>query len=287
MEILKTLWHGICGFSLSNNLVTEMKQNFSIYTVSKMKSLKIIFMFLLTATVAVLIILFNGCSDGVAPQSGNFQMSVQSQKTMAKTTADSLQITSAKILLKNLRLKGVASSDSASMNDSSIVFNDDDESDEVELKMGPFVVSLSLSGSVNPVTVNNVAAGTYVGAKFDIHRLEEGEAVPDSAFIDTTNGMDTYSVVVKGFYNNVPFVFKSRVSAHQDVYFAQPVVVTKTGFVNVTLTVDPYSWFVLNGQTIDPANPANREMIDMQIRHSFREGFEDDHEDGHIDVKHD
>ncbi len=250
-----------------------------------MNSLKIIFAFLLTAVVAVLLILFNGCASGVAPQSGNFQMSLQSNNSMAKTSTDSLVITSAKILFKNLRLKGIPASDSVGLSDSAIVCRDD-ENNEMELKMGPFVVSLSLSGTVNPITVNNVPPGTYVGAKFDIHRLEEGEAVPDSAFIDTVNGMDTYSVVVTGFYNNVPFVYKSRVSAHENVFFTQPVVVTKTGFVNVTLTVDPNSWFMVSGQTLNPVDQANREMIDMQIKHSFREGFEDDHEDGHKDVNH-
>ncbi len=252
-----------------------------------MKILRVVFVFLLTAVVAVLLILFNGCSNGVAPQSGNFQMSVQSTRTMAKTASDSLAITSAKILMKNLRLKGIPSADSVAVNDSAIVFRDGDESDEQELKMGPFVVDLSLTGNVSPFTVDNVATGTYVGAKFDIHRLEEGEPVPDSAFIDTSRGNeDTYSVVVTGYYNNVPFVYKSRVSAHQDVFFKSPVVVTKTGFVNVTITVDPYSWFTANGKIVDPANPANSEIIDMQIRHSFREGFEDDHEDGHSNVNH-
>ena len=251
-----------------------------------MKLLNVFFVFLLTAVVAVLLILFNGCSNSVAPQSGNFQMSLQSTQTMAKATSDSLVITSAKILLKNLRLKGVPASDSAVLSDSAIVCRDGDESNEVELKMGPFEVSLSLSGNVNPVTINNVPPGTYVGAKFDIHKLEEGEAVPDSAFIDTAHGEDSYSVIITGFYNNVPFTFKSRVSTHQAVFFASPVVVTKTGFVNVTLTVDPYAWFVVNGQTLDPTNSANYEMIDMQIRHSFREGFEDDHEDGHFDGNH-
>ncbi len=252
-----------------------------------MKFLRVVFVFLLVTVVAVLLILFNGCSNGVAPQSSNFQMSIQSTHSMAKTATDSLAITSAKILMKNLRLKGIPAADSVAVNDSSIVFRDGDESDEQELKMGPFVVDLSLSGNVSPFTVDNVAPGTYIGAKFDIHRLEEGEPVPDSTFIDTThNEVDTYSVVVTGYYNNVPFVYKSRVSAHQDVFFKSPVVITKTGFVNVTITVDPYSWFTINGQTLDPTNSANSEMIDMQIRHSFREGFEDDHEDGHFDVNH-
>jgi len=253
-----------------------------------MKLFKVFFAFLLTATVAVLLILFNGCSNNLAPQPGNFQMSVQSTHTMAKTSADSIVITSAKILIKNLRLKGISSSDSVGISDSAVVFREGDESDEAELKMGPFVVSLSLSGNVSPVALDNVTPGTYVGVRFDIHKLEEGEGVPDSAFIDTTRRMDndTYSVIVTGFYNNVPFIYRSSVTAHQDVFFTNPIVVTKTGFVNVTLTIDPYSWFIVNGQSLDPANAANREMIDMQIRHSFREGFEDDHEDGHIDVKH-
>ena len=251
-----------------------------------MKLFKVFLTFLLTAIVAVLLIMMNGCSSGVSPQSGNFQMSLQSTKMVSKTSADSLLITSAKILIKNLRLKGVSSSDSLGVSDSAIVCDDHDASDEKELKLGPFVVDLNLNGSVSPITVNQIPSGTYIGAKFDIHMLEEGESIPDSAFIDTTHGFDTYSVIITGFYNKMPFVFKSRVSAHQNVFFANPVVITQTGFVNVTITVNPYSWFTVNGQTLDPNNAANMEMIDMQIKHSFREGYEDDHEDGQFIVNH-
>ena len=241
-----------------------------------MKSVKFLFLIGKTALVWVFILWLAGCTNsGDNPPSGNFSLSVSRGSQMAKTSSDSLVITSAKIMVTNLRIKG-------KFIDTTNVENDDDV-DEVMLKEGPFVLPLTLGNDSDVVTVANVNAGTYFGAKFEIHKLMPGEATPDTEFYDSTTGR-RYSIVVHGTWNGTPFTFKSAMSARQVVVFQQPVVITKTGFINVTLLVDPYAWFTVNGQLINPFDVNSSVMINALIRASFKQGFREFgewHEEGH------
>jgi hypothetical protein len=237
----------------------------------KMKSLKNLYIVLGAICLWLIIAMFIGCSNsGNNPLSGNFSLSVSHGSQMAKATANGLVITSAKIMVSNLRIKGTFIDTTNADNDSDV--------DEVILKQGPFVMNLGLTSDSNVVTINSVKAGTYYGAKFEIHKLNESETSPDNDFVDTLNNK-TYSIVVMGSYNGLPFSFRSTMSAKQMIVFQQPINVTSTGFINVTLVVDPYSWFTVNGHVIDPTSAGSSSMINAQIRASFRQGFKD-HDDG-------
>jgi hypothetical protein len=214
----------------------------------------------------LLIAWLTGCSNGENPPAGNFSLSEASGGQMNKTASNAIVITSAKIMISNLRVKG-------SYIDTTNAENDPDV-DEVMLKEGPFVLDLNLANDSNVVTVNTIQAGTYYGAKFEIHKLSENEVSPDSEFVDMATGK-TYTVIVQGEYNGSPFTFKSTTSAKELVVFQNPVSVTSTGFINVTLLVDPYSWFTVNGQVLNPADPNNSESINSQIRASFMQGYRD------------
>jgi hypothetical protein len=240
-----------------------------------MKSVKYLYISIGAVLLWLVIAMLIGCSNSENPPAGNFSLSVARGSTVAKTSANSLIITSAKIMISNLRIKGT-------FIDTTNAENDDDV-DEAVLKQGPFVLNLSLSGDSNVVTVDNVKAGTYYGAKFEIHRLAEGEVSPDNQFVDTTTHR-TYTVFVQGTYNGLPFTFRSTMAAKQMIVFQQPITVSTTGFINVTLLVDPYSWFTVNGHVLDPTNINTAAMINAQIRNSFRQGYKDHdgwHEEGH------
>ena len=231
------------------------------------------FIFLPAAFITMLLLfVLNGCSNNVDPQSGNFSMSFKRSGQIAKTASDTLTITTAKILIKDLKLKG-------SFIDTTNMEGDNDE-DEVEFKAGPFVVSLDLLAITNTVIVNTVPPGTYYGAKFEIHKPNSGEVPPDSDFAGGPNGNERYSIVVKGLYNGLPFTYKSRMTAEQVAVFQSPVTVAKNGFINVTLTVDPSTWFSFEGHYLDPTNPDNSIIIDNLIRASFRNCYEDDNGGG-------
>jgi len=243
-----------------------------------MKKINLLLISFGNAVIIFVILLLSGCTNHVGPQAGNFSVSFAPGTAMVKTSSDSVVITSAKILIKDLKLKG-SYTDSTQNKDT----NDEQGDDEVELKAGPFVVSLNLTGSVNTVTVNSVPAGVYYAAKFQVHKLNANEISPDSEFAPVSGDDDGYSVVVKGFFNGTPFVYKSRLNTDQEVQFQNPVTVKSISFVNVTLIVNPDTWFYINGEYLDPTNPTNSMMIDQQIRASFRQGFEDDAKDGHED----
>jgi hypothetical protein len=200
------------------------------------------------------------------PPAGNFSLSEASGGQMNKTSANALVITSAKIMVSNLRIKG-------SYIDTTNTESDPDV-DEVTLKEGPFVLSLNLANDSNVVTVNTVPAGTYYGAKFEIHKLSESEVSPDTEFVDNTTGK-TYTIIVQGEYNGLPFTFKSATPAKELVEFQNPIPVTSTGFINVTFLVNPYSWFTVDDQQLNPGDPNNNEMINAQIRASFMQGYRD------------
>jgi hypothetical protein len=231
-----------------------------------MKPIRFIFLIYGIFVVFLALIFLNGCSNNEAPQPGNFSLSVARGGQMAKTSADNLVITSAKIMVSDLRIKG-------SFIDTLNPGGDNDDN-EVILNRGPFVLSLNLDGDSNQVMVNTVQPGTYYGVKFEIHRLAPGETTPDSSFVDTIHGK-RYSVVITGTYNGSPFVFKSTMSAKQMIVFQHPISVTQTGFINVTLVVDPYAWFYFDGHLLNPTDVNSSLAINANIRGSFSQGYKD------------
>ncbi len=50
--------------------------------------------------------------------------------------------------------------------------------------------------------------------------------------------------------------------------------------VNLTITVNPYSWFFEDGVYLDPSDPSNESEIEMNIEHSFKDAFKDNNKDG-------
>jgi hypothetical protein len=214
-----------------------------------------------------------GCnSNSTAPPIGNFSLSIQKAPGPSNAAgSDTLFIDTVKIMMKNVELFSESSGEG----------EEHEDSEEVEL--GPFVIDLNLNGSVNTIALTNVPEGTYNGVKFEIHRLNRNEASLDSEFIDSTCGERGYSLIVKGSYFGNPFVYKSRKSFNQHVFFTNPITVTNNGLINVTLTVDPYSWFIKNGTYLDPSDQNNYWLINNLIRSSFQNYFRNDDHHGHHD----
>ncbi len=176
-----------------------------------------------------------------------------------------LEISSAKILLKNVKLHQSPSDDGR------------------DITAGPLAVALALDGSLNTIGLTQIPPGLYDRVKFRLHKPEDTEPIPDPEFRDGASGQLRYSTIVRGSYNGQPFVYKSRQDAAQEVRFASPLSVTKDEIVNVTLTVDIASWFAVGGVTLDPANPNNAQAIDEAIRASFARVFKDNDRDGRPD----
>jgi hypothetical protein len=152
--------------------------------------------------------------------------------------------------------------------------------DSSDFKIGPFVIFLNLSSSINTISSAIIPVGLYERVKFEVHKLNDNEAVPDPEFADA-NGR--YSVIVKGFYLGNYFVYRSTKSAHQILNFPNTLPITAAYLSNITMIVKPYIWFIKNGAYLDPREPANSNDIDNNIKdninHNFK-AFKDDDRNG-------
>jgi hypothetical protein len=176
-----------------------------------------------------------------------------------KISDDNIQIDNIKILFRDIRIKNQSGNE------------------EMNIKAGPFVVNLNLNGKTKDFAVGNVPSGIYDRIRFRVHTLEDSETPPDPEFKE---GNLRYSVIVKGKYNSVPFVYKSKKSAHKDLKLEIPILVIDNSTANLTITVNPFNWFYKDNVLLDPNDPANENDIDNNIKHSFKKCFRDDDRNG-------
>lgn len=225
---------------------------------------------------ALLTFQFTGC-DTNNTNDANLTLSFNTTQGLNKVTVSSIELDTVKILIRDLKLENETESDSEHHSGMNHEMRSED------IKVGPFVVYLNLNGMTTDFAVNSIPAGFYNEIKFKIHQIQGSEMPPDPEFKEGEDNSLRYSVIVKGKYNNIPFVYKSRKSAQQKVELDTPLEVVENTSTNLTITVDPYSWF-MDGQTeIDPTNPANMNMIDNNIAKSFKGACRDNDHNGHHD----
>ena len=151
-----------------------------------------------------------------------------------------------------------------------------------EIHSSPVVIYFNTGGQVISVTAANLPAGTWNKIKLKIHKPEDTESIPDPEFREGTSGNQRYSFIIKGTYNGSAFVYKSRKSA--DIIISLPTpLVTGGSQKNITVLVNPALWFMNNGNVLDPTNPGNDDMIDDNLKNSFKRAFRDDDKDGRSD----
>ena len=196
-----------------------------------------------------------GCGDSTVSttQADNLSFSSVSSQDSIGDNQNVLILDTVKILIKDIKVK---------------VSNINEDS--TNFKVGPFVLFLNLSSNVNVISTAIVPAANYKKVKFEIHKLEDLEAIPDPEFADA-NGR--YSVIVKGWYLGTYFVYKSSKSAHQIIQFPNDVPVSVGNATNITLLVKPYIWFLKNGFYLNPLDPANMNDIDNNIKDNFKNNF--------------
>lgn len=226
----------------SNKL--RLKGEIMKFTISRNLKAVVFFMLILTGT---------GCKeDSVTSGSDeNLDFSSVGSTEMLDNTGNMLEIDNVKILLKDIKL------------------NVSNSSDEVNFKTGPYVIFLNLNSSVNVITSAQIPAGIYDRVKFEIHKLNDNEVLPDPEFADA-NGR--YSIVVKGWFNGNYFIYKSKKSAHQILSFPGMLRMTELK-TNITLQVKPYIWFLSNGIFLDPEVSSNSNDIDNNIKDNINNNF--------------
>jgi hypothetical protein len=207
---------------------------------------------------------FSGCGS-LEPQDAKITLSFSGGTIIDKIQEDTLKLDMVKILLREIRIRSQSTDDT------------------MNVRADPFVAHLDLSGITTDFTVANIPPGNYDRIKFKVHKIGGSETSPDPEFKEGTDESLRYSIIIKGSVNSNPFVYKSRKSAHQDLKLETPINVEENGVVNLTIIVNPFSWFTDGANILDPTDPVNENNIDNNIKESFKKAFQDNNHDGIID----
>jgi hypothetical protein len=226
--------------------------------------------------VAMLLTGIMGCNKADNPMqssnsSGNLSLSsISDNNTTGNNPQNILVIHEAKVMIKDMKIE--------------MEEGNGGEGEDEDFKIGPFVIDLNLDAKVNLITTSVLKAGNYEKVKFKIHKLSQNEVPPDPDFSDA-NG--TYSVIVKGSYNGMDFIYKSKVTANQKLNLQKVLQITANRADNITFYASPILWFFDdNGNILDPTLEFNRHIIDDNIRDNIKNHiriFVDDDHDGRPD----
>lgn len=200
----------------------------------------------------------------------------------------SLTITRAQLVFRDVKLEGIATTSCVGDDDgpdgdvsSSSKAGDDDCN---EVKLGPMLVDLPLSGAPETAATIGLPQGSYREIKLKVHAPESGSS-RDVGFLAANPSFAGVSVRVEGTYNGQPFVYTSNVEAEAEMEFSTPFVVA--GGTNLTIAVNLNGWFRdSSGNLIDPATAAsggaNEATVENNIKASF-DAYRDDNRDGNDD----
>jgi hypothetical protein len=205
--------------------------------------------------------------DTAETTSGTVSLSFSSGSSLQKFANDTLELTEVKLLLSNIELE---------MDDGTEEEDGEDGDESITVLVDPIVINLNLDGTATNFAVADVPPGLYEEVEFEIHKVGASETPPDPEFKEGNADSLRYSVIVKGNYNTVPFVYRSKKSAQQELEFETPIEILENGVANLLIPVDPNNWFYSEGMLLDPSNPANENDIDSNIRESFGDAYEDD-----------
>lgn len=228
-----------------------------------MSKTKVIFGRIFPVLIAVLLTGFIiGCnSTPTAPSPDNFSLIMRSainSSTSGNGATNVLNLKSVKITLTEAELIPIPSKRVGISETPQIILD------------APEAINLNLNGSKNIISFNKVKPGLYSGVKFIISGLDNG--ITPNIFNESTGPFPNKecSVIVSGSYFNRSFTFKSINLFEQVVQFSSPISVQANGVADVTLKVNPYSWFYKDGEYLDPSLHQNASAINNMISMSFK-----------------
>jgi len=224
---------------------------------------------------AILLTFLSGCSNDnplqPAASNGNVSFSSSSSNSFPGVNNQNLlQITEAKVLIKNMKIYPV---------------NEEENEEHCKIIMtGPFVINLNVGSKTTTLTNINLPPGNYKMVKYEIHKVSPDEIPPDPEFTDLHG---RFSVVVKGNFNGTGFIYKSMISANQKDNLQRTLAISANSNYNITFFAIPLLWFIDDtGNVLDPNIELNRHIIDDNIRDNLKNHiklFIDNDHDGNPD----
>jgi hypothetical protein len=149
-----------------------------------------------------------------------------------------------------------------------------------EIASGPYLLDLDKaaleSGKVAPVVNASFVPGDYREIQLDIHKTDSTEHGVNASLAEMQ--AKNASIIVNGTIDGANFEFVTALDVEQHY---QGTITLKDGS-NLTLSVDPSTWFTAAGARLDPTNEANRSQIENNIKTSLK-AFQDDDHDGKDD----
>ena len=224
--------------------------------------------FLVAALLNILPFLVTGCDIGgeiIIPSGAtDLSVNVKSDDNAVDNPADVIVITEAKTLITDIQYE-----------------RERDGLNQLH-HTGPYVINLALDGSLKELMKGFVVRDIYTKAKFQVHKAEDGQQISDPEFIEGPGDSQRYSFIIKGTFNGTPFIYKSKKSMDIVINLNKSSNV-KNKTHNFTMLFNKTIWF-LNGSTVlNPSLPQNTDMIDNNIKSSFKKAFLDDNKDGVAD----
>ncbi len=147
---------------------------------------------------------------------------------------------------------------------------------------GPYVINLALDGSLRELMNGYVVRDIYTKAKFQVHKAEDGQQIPDPEFKEGSGDNQRFSFIIKGTYNGSAFVYKSKRSMDIVINFNSASNI-KLKNQNLTILFNKTGWFMNGAAVLNPNLPQNADIIDNNIKASFKKAFIDDNKDGIAD----
>ena len=130
----------------------------------------------------------------------------------------------------------------------------------------PKLIDVPLAGGAVTVAIEQVSPGHYTQAEIGLEPPTAGSTVPATWPTGAT-------IRIAGTYNGTAFEVALPVQGDFRAALTPAVDLATTGgpaTVDVTITLPVESWFTANGTALDPANPAQRALIDANVRAAFQ-----------------
>ncbi len=224
----------------------------------------------------------SGCSSSTTP-SDSSTVTMQSEFTGTHVTpgiirsgsgsqiqgqhglvVDSLQITSAKIFIKDIKLHHQE-------NDSL------DDSHNETIKVGPFVAEFNSAGG-QILTTAVIPPGTYDRIKLEIHKFDKDNDKHDDLDKDDSSNVfkepNSYTFIISGYVwvggVKSPFTYYSKVTANIMWHFPQMITLGAGSAQTLIMKLDPVYMFQIIGFALDPRDPKNQTSIDFAIKSSIK-----------------